>query len=470
MILNEKSELLYVSDSIYRVTGYMAQEIAGVSTLTFVHPEDLPLLQEVMVGVLTNPGKSHNHTYRRRRKDGSYIWCEGTGTNLLHEPAVQGIVINFRDITERMEAELALKESEYKFRSLIKHSSDAITVVNERFEVIFASDSLAAITGFSPEDVKGMTFADFAHPEDLEEVKAYFNDLLHSHAESKKIVYRSRRKDGVYIWVERVAVNWLADPLINGIVSNYRDVTDRRKYLEAIQASNVSLTKSNQELDRFVYSVSHDLRAPLASVLGILNIIDAEKSAPLIAEELGLIKDSVEKLDGFILDILDYSKNSRLVLKRQPINFKESVDVIVNNLKYMSDGAANTTIKSNVTGSDIFYSDQSRINIVLNNLISNAVRYHDIEKQQHIIEVSAYVTPENARIIISDNGIGIPNDKHEQIFEMFYRLSKKSVGSGLGLYIVKETVEKLNGVISLESTPQKGTAITVLIPNMINEQ
>lgn len=465
MILNEQLEVVFASDSLYRIMGYTKAEVIGMRSFGHVYPADLPHLMEHGKDVMGNPGKPYELRYRRIKKDGTVIWCEGTAVNLLDKPGIKGIVVNFRDVTERVEVELALQKSENKLRSLLKNSSDVITVVNEHFEVTFASESVLTVTGFSPEDVKNTTFQDYVHPEDREIIEDFFRDIIDHPGEPKRKIYRSKKKDGSYYWCERISVNLLNDPDIQGIVSNYRDITERRKHLEAVQAANEELKKSNMELDRFVYSVSHDLRAPLSSMLGVIGMMETEHLHPETAEDIELLKGSIRKLDGFILDILDYSKNARLGLKLEPVDFKEKIGTVIDNLRFMSGGDIPIDIVTEIEEGATFYSDRSRLNIIFNNLISNAIRYYDAEQPAPFIKVSVHTDAEYASIVIADNGIGIPAEKHEQVFEMFYRLSSKSVGSGLGLYIVKETVEKLDGTMTLRSEPGKGTEFAIVLPN-----
>lgn len=235
----------------------------------------------------------------------------------------------------------------------------------------------------------------------------------------------------------------------------------------ALLQTNEELRKSNKELDRFVYSVSHDLRAPLSSMLGVVGLCEMGEMDPFIQKNVSLLKGSIKKLDGFIVDILDYSRNSRLEIHRQEIHFDDLLTDICNNLKFMStDDQRKVEVRTSIHNGIAFYSDRSRLSIILNNLISNSIRYQNPEVADPFVEVFVEISASSATIRVSDNGIGIDRANHEKVFHMFYRVSTKSVGSGLGLYIVKETVEKLQGVIHLESEPGKGTAFNIHLPNL----
>jgi len=235
----------------------------------------------------------------------------------------------------------------------------------------------------------------------------------------------------------------------------------------ALLQSNEELRKSNKELDRFVYSVSHDLRAPLSSMLGVVGLCEMGEMDPFIEKNVSLLKSSIKKLDGFIIDILDYSRNSRLEVDTQEVHFADLLTDVCNNLKFMcTEDQRKVEVRTKIENGIAFHSDRSRLSIILNNLISNSIRYQNPQEADPFVEISVAITASSADIRITDNGIGIESKNHEKVFNMFYRVSSQSVGSGLGLYIVKETVEKLNGVIKLESEPGKGTVFNIHLPNL----
>jgi signal transduction histidine kinase len=238
--------------------------------------------------------------------------------------------------------------------------------------------------------------------------------------------------------------------------------------LQQEEVEKKELVKANMELDKFVYSVSHDLRAPLSSMAGVVVIAEEETQEPVVKENLNYLKGCIRKLDTFIGDILDYSRNSRTEIKKEEINFREVLQELTNNLKYMSaneESKKKINIEVDINENAKFLSDRSRLNVVLNNLISNSIRYQDPKATDPFVNIKIDTSDTEANIVVRDNGIGISRELHEKIFEMFYRVSESSVGSGLGLYIVKETVDKLQGRIMVESEPGIGTAFKIHIPN-----
>jgi len=238
---------------------------------------------------------------------------------------------------------------------------------------------------------------------------------------------------------------------------------------EAIERSNEELTKSNKELDRFVYSVSHDLRAPLSSMLGVIGLSETGTEDAFMLKNMTMLKTSIKKLDSFIQDILDYSRNARMEIEKEEIHFSDLLKDISNDLKFMCDGKQKQVdIRTMISNGIAFYSDKNRLKIILNNLISNAIRYQNPETSDPFVEIEVNISNTAVNICIKDNGVGIGKEHHEKIFGMFYRVSKKSTGSGLGLYIVKETIEKLEGSIALKSEIGKGSEFNIYIPNLIS--
>ncbi|KDN56385.1 sensor histidine kinase [Flavobacterium seoulense] len=234
--------------------------------------------------------------------------------------------------------------------------------------------------------------------------------------------------------------------------------------LQKNEEQNNLLRKTNLELDKFAYSVSHDLRAPLLSMKGIIDITDMMTDEEITKKHMVMLRESADKLDTFITDIHNYSRNSRQEIKLQMINFDELLNGLNQQMAYMN-GTRAVDIQILTEGNDVFISDKYRVQMVLNNLISNAIRYQKIENENPYVKIKVKINSKDAEISIEDNGIGIEQENYHQIFEMFYRVSDQSKGSGLGLYIVKETVDVLKGSISLTSKKNEGTTFLVKLPN-----
>lgn len=247
-----------------------------------------------------------------------------------------------------------------------------------------------------------------------------------------------------------------------------QDITKDKLISDELSQSNEELLKINTELDRFVYSASHDLRSPLTSLQGLIQVLEMQidTSGKVDKEPINLMTQTIDKMDKFIADILDYSLNTRTELAHEKINFESLIKSSYEDLKYMDlDYKPKLTLDIRQTVD--FLSDPKRISIILNNLISNAFKYHDKNKKNHFLNVFIAVDDKNVIIDIEDNGIGIKEEYIDKVFDMFHRATTLSTGSGMGLYIVKETIEKLKGSIHVTSEFEIGTKFSITLPNSL---
>lgn len=230
---------------------------------------------------------------------------------------------------------------------------------------------------------------------------------------------------------------------------------------QSLLDKNEQLQKANSELDRFVYSASHDLRAPLSSLLGLIEV--AKLDHPNVDNYLDMMKGKVHDLEEFIKEIITYSRNSRMEVKKQPINLRETINEVTEALSF-SVGNPDVQIENLVPEDLVVYTDSVRLKIVLSNLVDNALKYRDEQKEKPYIRIEAADRDGVAVITVKDNGVGIDQLYLDRIFHMFFRASETSKGSGLGLYIVKETLGKINGSIHVESSLGSGSTFMVKIP------
>jgi len=242
-----------------------------------------------------------------------------------------------------------------------------------------------------------------------------------------------------------------------------------RESQEEMKRKNVELIKINSELDRFVYSISHELRAPLSSVMGLCSVIKLNHLDKDSRRILELINLSVDKMDDTIREILDYSRNARNEVHTDKIDLRTIIDDALRPIGYIQTSyPIEKRIRINLQ--EPFYSDNSRVKVIINNLISNSIKYRKKEYPLSFIEVTAVVNNEKLVLEIADNGIGIKSEYLPSLFEMFYRATTAASGAGLGLYIAKECVDKLSGKIEVESEFGEGTKFTIEIPNNIPEK
>jgi signal transduction histidine kinase len=229
---------------------------------------------------------------------------------------------------------------------------------------------------------------------------------------------------------------------------------------------DAELIKANSELDRFVYSVSHDLRSPLLSIKGLSGLMkDEETTGSKNLQYLNLIDKSINNLDDTIREILAYSRNSRLEIDQSEFDLKLLVDDIFDELRYST--GINFQFISNIATSTTIVSDRSRMETVLRNVIGNAVKYRRTDIDDPFVSVQFIKQGSQYRFTIEDNGIGIAQENTSKVFDMFYRGVSNVSGTGLGLYICKEIMDKFKGKILLLSEPGKGTSVKLIFPQIV---
>lgn len=244
------------------------------------------------------------------------------------------------------------------------------------------------------------------------------------------------------------------------------DITRIKRQKQTLRKTNKKLKLLNEELDLFVYKSSHDLKAPIKSLKGLINlsILDSDNRGVYI----GKLRQSVERIDNFTDDVLNHYKNSRAEKKYELVDLKGVVEKSIDMMRY-SIGFENIEINTYSTNELGFYSDLMRIEILIFNLISNAIKFHNPKQRKPYIDIRLTTTEKYTNIQITDNGIGIDESYHLNVFKMFFRASQIAQGSGLGLYTVKVIVKKLNGQIEMESKIDEGTSFTITLPNEVQK-
>lgn len=321
-------------------------------------------------------------------------------------------------------------------------------------KILSVNDSFYELMGFSQSDYFGKHLSDLFQPARNNELLPQTEEFLTTGKATlqAEMFIQTTVKSGKYVLLQSKLIKDQAG-VPQQIVVQLVDITEKAEAEELTR-------KRSADLEKFVFSTSHDLRAPLRSIMGLLYIIQQETSREAISTYLDMIRSSVNRMDNFIKEIVDLSRNSRQPIHKEEINLEGIVTEIFDSLRFIP-GAEKIDLQLNIKQSRPFYSDSSRIKVILNNLISNAIAYHRTNQENPFIEVKINVASKYCHIDIIDNGRGIQKEHQARIFDMFYRASDDSKGSGLGLYIVKEAVQKLNGEMRIRSTWGEGTTFSL---------
>lgn len=258
-----------------------------------------------------------------------------------------------------------------------------------------------------------------------------------------------------------IAKPWQDEDIMVAI-KNGVDLADSRREL---RKRSDELQKAYDELNRFIYSASHDMRAPLTSILGVVTLAQQETGDEKMHEYLRMIEVSVKRMEVLNNNVIDYYINNKKQARLEVLDFVEMVDHTVSSLRYYLDADKikfNINIEQNVK----FMSDGFRVRSVVNNLISNAIKFQRPDNTDKQIEITGVIDDNRAKLTVKDNGIGIKRESLNQIFDMFYRATFINAGSGIGLYVTKESIDKLEGKIEVQSEEGQGTSFTIEIPNL----
>ena len=437
-----------------------------VSFLSIVQHDDkvnaYALLRKLARGITAS------YNFRIPLNGGGFRWLEsrlvpalGKGGRLMQ------IELIANDVTAWKTTEKSAAEVRASLQQQLFSVGEVVLLLGSDLTITYASDNVSRLLGFMPGDITGTLLTDLVMAEDLEKVTSFYKDIVPGNKESNRLSFRFRHKTGDEVWCECEASNMADNALIGGIISRVRDITFFKDHESRLVSTVDELKKANANLEDFVSVVSHDLRAPLSSMRGILDLIDMKDQADL-TEELAYLRGSVNNLDEFIVDLLNYARCTRSEAKAESVCLETILDDTTNFLKFMSAQNKPVEFMKDVQGSAPFHSDPRLIGIVLNNLISNGVRYSNPAAEEPFVAVRINADEWFARIEVVDNGIGISEADQEKIFDMFFRVANDKNGTGIGLHLVKLAVEKLSGEISVYSEKGSGTKFSILIPNLLN--
>jgi PAS domain S-box-containing protein len=457
IVLNDENAfILYQSPSVKRILGYTQNERLGTPVSDYIHPDDL----EGFIQLYNNLKKTEGHPlefqYRFRRKNGKFIWLEGVVTNLLKDPSVKAIVANYRDITARKVAEESLELTISRFRQAQQIAHLGHWELD--FETLKTnwSDETFRIFGLEPgaAEPSEELFLSFVHPGDIERVS---KEIEHSRQVFTpfSLYHRILLRSGnikVLLSVGRYEFDKLEKPLrLYGISLDVTELNEKEEKLKEV----------NKDLETFIYRSSHDLRSPIASILGLINVAKSDITDTKALNYFDMVNEVVLRQNRMLLNLIQVMSIRTKQLAAEPVNPEEIMSEVLSLLKSMKGfEKVKIDLQTRVTS---IHTDRQLFTTILFQLLENAILYaNGTDSIAHV----RMARDEQGEVLleVQDNGIGIPERSLERVFDMFYRGCVLSKGSGLGLYLVRTAVNRMGGSVKVFSEELKGSTFVIKLP------
>jgi PAS domain S-box-containing protein len=457
------------------LSGYSIEELASGPFAKFIHPDDVNLVLNRYAGRLKGDPAPQIYDFRILRKDSDIRWGELNAVPISWDdrPAV---LCFMTDITQRKQAEEALTQSEEKYRTILDEIGDAYFEVDLKGNFTFVNDQMTQHLQYSKEKLLGMNYRTFTVPEEIKNVYEAYNRVYRTGEPSLSFSHKVIRKDGT-----RRISNVSISPLRNvkgelyGFRGISRDITtqkrleeEREALLQDIKRINRKLEEANKELQDFVYIASHDLREPLRKISSFGTLLQdslKEKLNEDQQENFEFMIDGARRMQDMIDALLSYS---RLTTKAKPSEWVD-LNKVIKDLEKLE----LATILDETRGTihvpkplPSVQADPSQMHQLFQNLIGNGLKFHKEEIPPEIIIRAHEVANNMIRIEVEDNGIGIDEKYHGQLFTMFKRLHSREEyeGTGIGLASCKKIVERHGGNIEIKSTPGQGSTFWFTLP------
>lgn len=463
VIANDNFRFLDVNNTAVEQYGYSRNEFLSMTSLEIRPKQDRDAFLSLYRDNNLKTELKNRGVWKHIKKDGTNIYVEISAQNIIFNGIAAKLILA-NNITEKKLAEEKLAASEKRFKSLIENSNDLFTMFDESFNIIYRSQSAERVTGWTREEMMYENGTKNIHPDDLEYALNIIKDIKANPGKNVKLHFRNKHKNGHYIHVEGNIVNLLNDDQVNAIVINFHDVSEARNAEIEKEKMVSEIIKRSKSLEQFAYIVSHNLRLPVANILGVTHLLNSKTDEEEKADLIKYLNDSTNQLDGVIKDL-----NNTLQIQSN-INERKQIISLSNTIKDIKLSIQNIHLSENISLNfdfkelDEIISIKSYIYSILFNLVSNSIKYKKTNENLEVF-ISSKATNGFVRISVKDNGQGIDLNKNkDKIFGLYKRFHPKIEGKGLGLFMVKTQVETLGGSIDVISELNKGTEFIIELP------
>ncbi|MFC5410209.1 PAS domain S-box protein [Larkinella bovis] len=475
IISDENGIERYVSPSVTRVLGYQPEELLGCSQYLRHHPDDRDRVRDIFFGLVRSRSTTPiSFTWRFLHKDGSWRWIEATASNQLDNPLVRGIILNFRDVSERKALEARIERDAIRFRAIMEAIQDQIQIFDPTGKLLFAN-KIPDFLGHPENLNQKQELLWWIHADDRQRVVEEFTRLVSGEVPEVLTQYRIDNPSGPARYVETFASNQIENEAIGGVLANVRDITERKEFEEAlrlakekaeadaleierssleIRLKNRELKKLNEEKNELLQIVSHDLKNPLYNLQHEARALIDDPTDT--AERAQRVLQCADKMLGLINNFLSIHaiESGRLFLHPEPVDLQTQLNRLLQTYSEPLKQKRVTVQADWPAGPVRVLADTGATVQVLDNLLSNAIKY---SPPGGTVFITLDASGETAQIRVQDEGEGVPLNEVERLFRKFTRLSTKPTAgessNGLGLAIAKKLVQLQQGDIWYEHHP-----------------
>jgi PAS domain S-box-containing protein len=471
----QQGNFQYVNPVFQNLTGYTEEELLGKYSLDLVYSEDREMVREKAIENLKSENGSIPYEYRLVKKNDEIIWVLEEVTSINHGGR-RAIVGSFMDITARKELEEDIENSEKRYRTVLDEIGDAYFEVDLKGTLTFVNDQMTQHLLYSKEELLGMNYKAFTANEEIKNVYAAYNKIYRTGEPSLSFGHKTIRKDGTSGFSD-VSISPLknAKGELFGFRGISRDITVRKRLeeerealLQDIKRINRKLEEANKELQDFVYIASHDLREPLRKISSFGTLLQDSLKGKLDEdqqENFEFMIEGARRMQDMIDALLTYS---RLTTKAKPPQ-RVDLNKVIEDLKKLELATMLDETRGVIHVPKPLPSvqaDPSQMHQLFQNLIGNGLKFHMEGIPPEIIIRAHEVENNMVCVEVEDNGIGIDEKYHGQLFTMFKRLHSREQyeGTGIGLASCKKIVERHGGSIGMKPTLGKGSTFWFTLP------
>jgi two-component system, cell cycle sensor histidine kinase and response regulator CckA len=472
-IIDERGVFLYVSPSVKQILFHEPADLISKSSLEFIHPDDLEIVSEALTEVIMRQNKSIVTEFRFRRGDGTWADLEALSNNCLNNPAINGIIINAREISERKKAAEELQKSEIRIQELLRNSFDIIVVQDERGVYRYVSPSVKRILGYSEADLIGRQCFDFLHPDERKKAFDTYNKIIADKKNEFIAEFRLLHRNGSWINMELLGNNCLDNPAVNGIIISARDVTDRKRI-----ETRLSHSQKMEAIGTLAGGIAHDFNNLLMGIQGYVSLMLLRKDEgdPDFAK-LNNIQNLVQRGADLTAKLLGFARGGQYEVKPADLNelISRTVNIFARTKKEIT---IHQKYAKNLWTVEV---DRSQIEQVLINIYVNAWQAMTREGGDIYVETdNIVINAREARLLsmragdyvrttITDTGSGMAEDTRSRVFEPFFTTKEKSRGVGLSLASAYGIIREHGGTIEVASELGQGTVFNIYIPASAKE-